>query len=190
MQSIVGPDATSARNGSVAERREHAVQASGVVLLTEKRPDGVHVLIRRVRARDRVAARLHADRLDRQLARGVAPDADPQLALRARRLLRPAFRAQYASRLRRLVHFAQAHPPGAGDVMLTREQIHSAIPELLRLADRLEAVEPLDVRGIARTRLLLTDPAGPLFYRRRADGVSAAAEAALEALTPTAVSNT
>jgi hypothetical protein len=73
--------------------------------------------------------------------------------------------------------------------MLTREQIHSAIPELRQLADRLEAFEPLDVRGIARTRLLLTDPAGPLFYRRRADGVSAAVEAALEALTPSAVSN-
>jgi hypothetical protein len=165
------------------------VQAPGVVLLTEKQPDGVHVLIRRVRARDRVAARLHADRLDRELARGVAPDANAQLTLRARRLLKPAFRAQFAFRLRRLVHFAQAHPLGVGDIMLTREQIHSAIPQLLHLADRLEAVEPLDVRGVARTRLLLTDPMGPLFYRRRGDGVSAAVEAALEALTPSAVSN-
>ena len=165
------------------------MQASSVVLLTEKRPDGLHVLIRRVRARDRVAARLFADRLDRQLARGVAPDTHAQLALRARRLLKPAFRAQVASSLRRLVYFVQAHPSGAGDVMLTRGQIHSAIPELLRLADRLEAAEPLDVRGIARTRLLLTDPAGPLFYRRQADGVRAAVEAALEALTPSAVSN-
>jgi hypothetical protein len=171
------------------DTKEHGVQASGVVLLTEKGPDGVDVLIRRVRARDRVAARLRADRLDRQLARGVAPDANAQLALRARRLLKPAFRARSASSLRRLVYFAQAHPPGAGDVMLTREQIHNAIPELLRLANRLEAVEPLDVRGIARTRLLLTDPAGPLFHRRREDGVSAAVEAALEALTPSAVSN-
>jgi hypothetical protein len=182
-------DTTSGRRGFVAERREHGVHASDVVLLTEKRPDGVHVLIRRVRARDRVAARLHADRLDRELARGVAPDANAQLALRARRLLKPAFRAQVASGLRRLVYFVQAHPPRSGDVMLMREQIHSAIPELRQLADRLEAAEPLDVRGIARTRLLLTDPAGPLFYRRRADGVSAAVAAALEALTPSAVSN-
>jgi hypothetical protein len=162
---------------------------SDVVLLAEQQPDGVQILISRVRARDRIGARLHADRLDRQLASGVAPDADAQLTLRARRLLRPAFRARFALSLRRLVRFAQGHSPNAGDIMLTREQIHGAIPELLRLADRLEAVEPLDVRGIAQTRLLLTDPAGALFYGRRADGVSEAVEAALEALTPSAVSN-
>jgi hypothetical protein len=89
-----------------------------------------------------------------------------------------------SKKLRRLVHFVEGHRDVAGDVFLTREQISAAVPALLCLVARLEAVEPLDVQGIARTRLLLNDPAGPLFYRRRADGVDAAVDEALQALTP------
>jgi hypothetical protein len=162
---------------------------AGVVLLTDQRADEVLIVIRPIRARDRIVARLRADHLDRQLAAGVSPDTSALLTLRARRLFRPAVRRKMTRGLRRLVYFVQGHSRAPGDATLTREQVYTAIPGLLRLADRLEAPEPLDVQGIARTRLLLTDPTGPLFYRRGADGVSAAVEQALAALTPRSASN-
>ena len=70
---------------------------------------------RRVRLRDRVQARLRANRLDRALAEGVPPERSVALALRARRLVEPAVATTLARAIQRVLRDAW-HPepmPGA-----------------------------------------------------------------------------
>src|SRR5262245_34413522 len=74
---------------------------------------------RRVRARDRIRARLAANRLDRDLAGGVAPERSVALALRARRLVDPAFAATLARAIQRILSDAW-HPEPMPARMPTR----------------------------------------------------------------------
>ena len=64
------------------------------VLLIRERNDVLCVVARRVHMRDRVAARVRVCALDAALARGVAPESSPALALRAQALIGPAMRQQ------------------------------------------------------------------------------------------------
>jgi hypothetical protein len=57
--------------------------------------------------------------------------------------------------------------------------------ELLNdLADRLEAPEPVDARGVAQVLMILRDAESPLFRPGRAGRLAEAIEAALDALEP------
>ena len=56
------------------------------------------------------------------------------------------------------------------------------LPIIERLVDRLLATEPVDVRGVALARLLITDGAGPLYSNRRQRAVTEAVARALDAV--------
>src|ERR1035441_9292424 len=66
-----------------------------------------------VRPRDRLLVRLHASRLDDDLAGGASPDATVTLALRAQMLVRGPARRDTARAAQRVLATAM-HAPGAG----------------------------------------------------------------------------
>jgi hypothetical protein len=135
---------------------------------------GDAVVGRRAGLRDRLTARLRAHALDRELARGVAPESCGALTLRARTLIGPSARAALARQLRRVVRDAR------GDhVWLSRVAVRRVAHELDVLADRLDAPGPVDVRGVAEARLLLTDGTGPLYLRGATEELHARVASAL-----------
>lgn len=158
------------------------MRSSGIVLLADSDPRSNGVVIWRVRIRDRLAARLLADRLDRELAAGVPADSSTRLTLRAHRLLRPVIRRRLCEALRRIVDHADRRP--LTPPVLPRDQIVAAGPALTQLAARLADRGPIDVRGVAIAWLLVTDPARFLFARERAATVAMLANEAFEALAP------
>lgn len=87
---------------------------------------------------DRLSVRLHAGRLDRDLASGVSPDGDVRHALRARVLLSARTRGELAAALRRLA-------PRDGRT------------ELEALRTVVAGRGPVAVRGMAMVQLLVTD---------------------------------
>jgi hypothetical protein len=150
------------------------------LLLAAPGDSGHGVVARRVRLRDLLAARWRAGSLERALARGVAPDTDAALALRAEALIGPSVRAALARRLRRVVRDARA----TGVLFSTRvptrgRAILAAAEDLDRLAGRLVAPRPVSARGVARVRLLLSDGCGPLYFRGAAEELQVAVSRAL-----------
>ncbi len=110
-----------------------------------------------------------ATRLDRELAGGADPGADPALELRARRLLTLASRWRLADGIETIVSRAADTPSFSSRVPLRRAAILGARPEIESLIAELSADHDCSVRGIALVRLLLTDGDSPL-YRRGPDG--------------------
>jgi hypothetical protein len=160
----------------------------GSVLI--ERP-GVGLVVSRASLAARLSARLRFATLDESLAAGEEPESRPALTLRAGRLIAPRMRRRLARSLRRCVDMArrpraQRAPWPAAQPPLPAAGPHvvHAAEELLALADRLEGHEPVDVRGVALTCVLLTDGAGPLHRNRGAAALAAAARAAAEALAP------
>lgn len=133
------------------------------ILLTEK-PDARYVKPHTVRTRDRLRARLSTCKLDRALARGASPDSSPALSLRANRLIGRKLRRRLAQELRELpAHAARPlHRLDAG-VPICRRGVLQGVGLLEELAMRLEGREPVDARGVAQVRALLTNADSPLF---------------------------
>ncbi len=131
---------------------------------------------------DRLRARLLASSLDRKLASGRSADSSALLSLRARLLLAPAMRRTLAGAYARL----------AGPWSTPAPRSHLSIPSrpLGRAQDELEVLShrldtgPVDVRGVAQARVLLTDGAGPLYLPRSEDDLRVAALAVIDALDP------
>ena len=121
--------------------------------------------------------------LDRALASGVSPDCCAALSLRAHTLIGAGARAALARSLTKLVDDAQ-HPlqPHRLDLPVCRRKIRSSSSTLQELAERLESRDPLDVSGVAKVRLLLSDGRGPLYDRPTAEDLEPALVEALEAL--------
>lgn len=131
---------------------------------------------------DLTLARLHAGRLDDQLADGTDPAESHELAARAALLVRPRTRHGLASGLRRAV--ADARMPQcarSSAVHVARAAVRECAPELLALAAELgdEGVRP---QGVALTRRLLRDGSGPLYVATRVDELRAAVDQARAAL--------
>jgi hypothetical protein len=110
-------------------------------------------------------------RLDRLLAEGKSPTSDPQLALRAAQLSRPALRAGLAAALRDGVRSLdesaltlRRRPQAAVDAA----SVHTYASEIGDLASALTDINPR-VRGIAIVKGLLTDGLSPLYARDQAD---------------------
>jgi hypothetical protein len=120
---------------------------------------------RRAGLRDRLEARLFAAELDRELARGVAPETCGALSLRARKLIGPDARATLARQLRRVVSDARGRHAWMTRVPVHRPDVLEAAAELDVLAERLAAPGPVDVRGVAEAQVLLTDGTSPLYLR-------------------------
>ena len=127
-------------------------------------------------------ARLQAHALDRDLARGVAPESCGALTLRARTLIGPSARTALARQLRRVVSDARGGHVWLSRVAVRRPAVLDAAEELDVLADRLAAPGPVDVRGVAQVQLLLTDGTGPLYFRGAAEELRARVADALSRL--------
>jgi hypothetical protein len=140
---------------------------------------GVGLVLRRVSVRDRTAVRLRFASLDLALAAGEDPESRPSLALRARCLIAPRMRRRLARSLRRCVAMSCPRVPGGP---AAGRHVAQARYELLALADRLEALAPVSVRGVALVCVLLTDGGGPLHRNRGAHRLIAAAHTAGAAL--------
>jgi hypothetical protein len=143
---------------------------------------GETVMGRRAGLRDRLMARLRAGALDRELARGVAPESCGALTLRARTLIGPSARATLARQLRRVVSDARGGHVWLSRVAVRRPEVLDAADDLDLLATRLAAPGPVDVRGVAQVQLLLTDGTGPLYFRGATDELRARVDDALRRL--------
>ena len=101
------------------------------------------------KARDRLAARLRARKLDWELANGADSERSPALALRARRLTSLSRRRLIADALWRLLRSGRVASEG-------REEVEG-------LAQTLAEAGPVDPRGAALAWLLVTDGTSPLY---------------------------
>jgi hypothetical protein len=112
----------------------------------------------------RVRVRLHRRRLDHQLAAGFDPQTSGEHALRACQLTDPSTRRLLARSLRRVVSRAENRRAAAfGSAIPVCRKVLPWCEGLLGLAERLDGREPVNASGVARTLLLLTDGAGPIF---------------------------
>jgi regulator of extracellular matrix RemA (YlzA/DUF370 family) len=144
---------------------------------------GKGVVVRRLRLRDRFAARRLAGSLDRELARGVAPASRASLAVRAHAQIGPPARVAMAARLERVVHDARVgRRSRAARVPVRRGQVLAAAEHFETLARRLLGPEPVSARGVAEVQVLLRDGSGPLYDRDAAEDLRAAVARALHDL--------
>jgi hypothetical protein len=142
------------------------------------------VVPKRVGWRERVAARLSANRLDTELARGAAPTR-AALALRAQDLGERRTRERLGRSIRRILDDARTdRPPPIARVQAQRSEVLAAAWELDRIAETLLTAGPVAASGVAQVRLMLINGAGPLYSRDAAGGLRAAATRALDALQP------
>src|SRR4051812_34887055 len=184
--------------GPSVNQRQHN---RGSVALLER--PGRGAVLRPVTVGDRLGARLHEAALDRALASGAAPESDVALTLHARRLIAPRTRRRLARTLQGIVAAGPPPPPrapgppGGGRRAAARRaivaparrppprapgpQVAVAGADLLALAERLARSAPVEARGVALVRMLLSDGGGPL-HSSRASGLAAAAHAAALAL--------
>jgi hypothetical protein len=140
----------------------------------------------------RVVARLRGAALDHALADGVQPESRPALALRAGRLIAPTMRRRLARALRFHVGEARRSPaplrapwPAAPPPLRPGgPHVAGAAGELLELADLLDGLEPVEVRGVALVSVLLADPDSPLHRNRGSRRLVVAVRAAADALAP------
>src|SRR5262245_20358145 len=132
------------------------------------------VLRRNAAARPSLAAsakaRLRAHQLDRQLAVGVPAPAGSALAVHQQRLTSVAEREAVARTLRNAV--IDAHESVA--VLTSRISVHAAnVLDAEDLIDaitlRLHSPRPVNARGMARLRAVLSDGCGPMYRCGRGD---------------------
>ena len=127
-------------------------------------------------------ARLHATRLDAEIADGADPMESGDRAARAEHLLHPRVRHGLATGLRRAVADARkVSCARSSAVHVARPAVRACAPSLLALAAELgdPGVRP---RGVALTRLLLSDGTGPLFCARSEDDLRAVVDGMRAAL--------
>jgi hypothetical protein len=132
----------------------------------------------------RLAARFRAYRLDRDLARGISPDGNALLALRAQALVRISMRRKLAGYLQDLLTEARGSRPVSRLVPVRQDSVRRASGELEALIDHLLVPAPVPACGVAQVRLLLTDGAGPLYYAGCPDDLDTRVHQAVEALDP------
>jgi hypothetical protein len=113
----------------------------------------------------RLAARVWAASLDRELAEGADPAECPQLAARAAYLTCRDTRARLAATVECFVTAAEL-PTGRARVRPARGGVRANRTALLELAARLRDDAPVYARGVAECKLMLTDGAGPAYVDR------------------------
>lgn len=142
---------------------------------------------RRAGLLDRLVVRVHAGKLDHDLAEGASPDITEALALRAQMLVRPSMRRDLAGSLEEILALAMEasiwpHLP----VAPCCDRVRDAAEEFHLLIDRLCSPGPVPAQGVARTSVLLSDGDGPLYHRGNHDDLRARVRDAAEALDPLA----
>jgi hypothetical protein len=132
--------------------------------------------------RARLTARLRAPRFDRALAVGVPAPAGSALAAHAARLSSVAERHAVARALRRAVRDAtDTRATRTGRVPMHPANIAAAQALIDEVTRRLQAPDPVNTRGMARLRQLLSTGTSPLYRHRRGD-LAGRLSAALAAL--------
>jgi hypothetical protein len=135
---------------------------------------------------ERLAAHLHATRLDHALVAGASPDASAELALRGRTLVQPCERRALAKSVRRLIREAYRPVPrfSRSGSPIRRERVRGAARDLQALIDLLLAPAPVSARGVAHVTVLLTDGAGPLYHPGSVEDLQSEVRRAAAALDP------
>jgi hypothetical protein len=132
---------------------------------------------------DRLRARLHATKLDTDLAAGASPDGSMELALRARTLVQTCTRRDLAVGARRILAQAAQQPsPSRLPVPVCRDQVRACSAELTELIGRLLAAGPVSARGVAQTRMLLASANSPVYDRASSADLRARVSRAADAL--------
>lgn len=156
-----------------------------VILRPQENSDEL-LVTRRVRLRERIAARWRPHFLDAQLARGVAPEAGAALALRAHDLGEPRFRLALARGVQRVLDDARSpHRPSRSRVPVAKAEVMAAADQLDELAKRLRSPGLLASRGLASVHLLLTDGGSPLYLHGTTGKLRVTVSHMLDALEPT-----
>jgi hypothetical protein len=115
----------------------------------------------------RLAVHLLASSLDRQLAEGRSPESNARLGARARMLVAPAVRHEYARLLAHLEEQARRPPVmRSSRSPLNRVAIAACALRFAEVRRRLTGHHPVPARGIAMASRLLGDGTGPLYNRR------------------------
>ena len=154
------------------------------LVLLKAAEDGDVVVAKRAGWRERFTARLRANRLDTELARGAA-STRAALALRAQDLGDRRIRERLGQSVRRILDGARTGPPRSiARVSMERSEVLAAAWELDRIAETLLTPGPVSASGVAQVRLLLVNGAGPLYTRDGPSGLRVAATRALDALQP------
>jgi hypothetical protein len=116
-------------------------------------------------------------RLDQRIVTGHPWDSGAATALRARQLSDPRSRQRLARNLRAIVAYADRVEgrPLFSAVVIDREAVRADREAILGLAERLEAEDPVNPRGIVLARRLVTDGIDSPLYNRRCGRTVAAA---------------
>jgi hypothetical protein len=113
----------------------------------------------------RLRAWWHRDELDEQLEHGAQPpiSADTPLAHRAAQLRRRSTRNAMAAALEDAVREAHKTWSVSARLPLARAEVRGCSVDLVALALRLRADEPIDVRGAAMVARLVLNGSSPLY---------------------------
>jgi len=113
--------------------------------------------------------------LDRELADGAEGSLSRAHAARIEQLRAERTRCALARSLDRLIERAQA-PPRRRQItaILCGDQVREAEDIIRSIAARLRSGEPLDARGIAKLRTLLSDLTGACYVPSRPDALAVA----------------
>ena len=121
------------------------------------------------------------NRLDGQLANGDDPRTSAELTLRAEQLGTAAERVRLAEEIEGVLRRAREQTPQIHR-LVRRRDVQACADELVALARRLRDDQPIDVRGVAMTAQLLSDPRSPLYYGRAGVSLREAARSARRVL--------
>jgi len=146
--------------------------------------DGAALVACRPRMWHRVAARIHARRIDGALAAGESADARPLSAVRAEMLVRMSSRRRLARSIEGILAASEPGAPVRRSVPLCRDRIADVADELRALAEQLRIPVPVPAQGVARVCVLLGDGAGPLYNRGSLCDLRLEIHRAIESLDP------
>ena len=125
--------------------------------------------------------------LDRRLVAGRQPESARLLAARADDIVSLRRRQALARNWEHLLEMAR-RPPGRGSarVLLRRDRIAAAEPQVREMMTRLLAPLPVAAQGVAAVSVLLTDATGPLYNPRNHTPLVTLLRAATVQLDPSA----
>jgi hypothetical protein len=117
----------------------------------------------------RVIARLRADKYDHLLAVGVPAPAGSALAAHRERLTSTAEREAIARSLQRAVRDANTGAVFSSRIPLNARNIAAAEALIDTITLRLHSPRPVNARGMARLRRVLSDGCGPFYWYGNGD---------------------
>ena len=105
----------------------------------------------------------HRDELDEQLVHGADPESDPGLSRRAAQLRSRTTRTALAAALEDAVREARKAWSVSARMPLARAEVRASADDLMALARRLRADEPIAVNGAAMAARIVFNGSSPLY---------------------------